>query len=78
MDVRRSLGSKALEHSLVAIAIYNLDSSSHLYFNNHGQKVAIRSVECVSIFSQFLIQRKMFSQGTVPLGSHWNGARTPR
>jgi hypothetical protein len=68
MDVRPSLGSKALEDSLVAIAVYNLDSSSHLYSNNHGQKVAVGSVQCVGAFSQSPVQREeMLSQGTVPL-----------
>ncbi|KAJ0131219.1 hypothetical protein HZ326_25678 [Fusarium oxysporum f. sp. albedinis] len=67
MGVRRSLGSKAIEHSPAVIAVYNLDSPSRPYFNNHSQRVAVGSVECVSTFSQFLIQREMLSQGAVPL-----------
>ena len=67
MGVRRSLGSKAIEHSPAVIAVYNLVSPSRPYFNNHSQRVAVGSVECVSTFSQFLIQREMLSQGAVPL-----------
>jgi hypothetical protein len=66
MGVRRSLGSKAIEHSPAVIAVHNLDSPSRPYFNNHSQKVAVGSVERVSTFSQFLIQWEMLSQGTVP------------
>jgi hypothetical protein len=66
MGVRRSLGSKAIEHSPAIIAMYNLVSPSRPYFNNHSQRVAVGSVECVSTFSQFLIQREMLSQGLCP------------
>jgi hypothetical protein len=68
MGIRSSLGIKALEHPLVTIAVYNLDSSSHLHSNNHEQKVAVGSVLCVGAFSQSPAQREeMLSQGTVPL-----------